>query len=532
MFCEECGSKLEDGVRFCENCGTPVPMENINVVQNDAIHHEQLDNWNSVFTDENWQSLWQNSLKASSSENGIILTNSSKLCSQLSCSKAELIYNLEDYVKCAKSRGVNYYFLDLSDNCVHSNSDSSVENVIKLISKICNVSAPKYLFILGNEDVIGFKTWTNYSSDSDTDVTSDLVYSVLDLTSPWDGVKYSFESALRVGRVPSWNGESFVEFLSYFMNAKNNIGTTSTIIPYGLSALVWRKESDDEFSAVSSSKVDVSPSVTQYNVDERIPSGANLFLFNLHGSDQTKYWYGQEGSDYPEAVCPDNLKRLSTPNYIGVEACYGSMYENNKNSASSNVLAALNNKTIALLGSSRIAYGTPCPPGSCADIVIGEFIKQIAKGETAGDSHIAGLKQLCRGTMDDSDIKTLCEFALYGDPSACTGKNKNVSFGKSFGFSSHVGFSGAKSSSNGLHISMPDIRLAVKLSLAVVDLKISEQINKHVYDTYDNMKGITPKTYIDSNTKMYHSVYEDSSKNVVKVYFDSFGHIKKELCSK
>ena len=79
---------------------------------------------------------------------------------------------------------------------------------------------------------------------------------------------------------------------------------------------------------------------------------------------------------------------------------------------------------------------------------------------------------------------------------------------------------------------MPDIRLAVKLSLAVVDLKISEQINKHVYDTYDNMKGITPKTYIDSNTKMYHSVYEDSSKNVVKVYFDSFGHIKKELCSK
>lgn len=299
-----------------------------------------------------------------------------------------------------------------------------------------------------------------------------------------------------------------------------------------MSALVWRRESDDEFSAISSNKVDVSPSVTQYNVDGRIPSESNLFLFNLHGSDQTKYWYGQEGTDYPEAFSPENITHLSSSNFVGVEACYGAMYENNKNSASSNVLAALNNKTIALLGSSRIAYGTSCPPGSCADIVIGEFIKQIAKGETAGDAHIAGLKQLSKNSMNDSDIKTLCEFALYGDPSACTGKNKNISSGKSFGFASHLGTFGAKNGSAGFHVSMPDVHSAVRLSLAAVDVKITELINIHVYDSYENMRGIIPKTYVDSNTKMYQSVYEDSSKNIVKIYFDSFGNIKKELSSK
>ena len=29
MFCENCGVKLEEGARFCGNCGTPVKMEAI-----------------------------------------------------------------------------------------------------------------------------------------------------------------------------------------------------------------------------------------------------------------------------------------------------------------------------------------------------------------------------------------------------------------------------------------------------------------------------------------------------------------------
>lgn len=532
MFCEECGNKLGKEDRFCENCGTPVPMENTNILQINSVGKDDFSNWNTVFTSSDWQSVWKETTKEKCSEVGLILTKSEILCKQLSCSKANLDDLLKEYVVSANSRGVSYYLLDLSNNYVNSDSDSNVSNVIDIISKVCEIFAPKYLFILGNEEVVGVKTWKNESSDSDADVTSDFAYSVLDTTSPWDGVKYYLDSALRVGRIPTWTGESFSQFSKYFENAKNNIGSFSKINPYGLSALVWRKETDDEFSVVSSNKVDVSPSVTQHNVDGRIPKESNLFLFNLHGSAQTEYWYGQDGSDYPEAFSPENISHLISPNFIGVEACYGAMYEKNKDSSSSNVLSALSNKTLALLGSSRIAYGTSCPPGSCADIVIGEFIKQIAKGETAGDAHIAGLKQLSKTSMDDSDIKTLCEFGLFGDPSACTGNNKNISSQKSFVFASQMGKTGAKSNTSGLHISVPDVHAAVRLSLAIVDSKIAEQINIHVYDSYENMKGIAPKIYMDSNTKMYQSVYEDSFKNIVKVYFDSFGHIKKELTSK
>ena len=29
MFCEKCGTKIEDGAKFCEECGTPVASEEI-----------------------------------------------------------------------------------------------------------------------------------------------------------------------------------------------------------------------------------------------------------------------------------------------------------------------------------------------------------------------------------------------------------------------------------------------------------------------------------------------------------------------
>lgn len=523
MFCEECGTKLEDGVKFCENCGTPVPMENTQENQSKAFSDDSI--WKSIFSYGNWMSLWEKATKDSTAEIGIILTRSSELCSQLSCFKDDLFAMLDDYVSSAKNRGVSYFLLDLSDNAAGTSSSGNVSNVIEILSSVCNVSPFKYLFILGNEDIIEFKVWENLSSDNDENVTSDFVYTVLNETSPWDGMKYDFDKALRVGRIPTWKGESFSQFNNYFENAKKNIGNFPPLRPYGLSAYVWQKESEEEFSALSNTKVDVSPDVNKHNVNGKISSESNLFLFNLHGSNETEFWYGQDGSLYPEAISPSNIMNLSSANFIGVEACYGAIYENNRTSSSSNVMAALSNKTIALLGSSRIAYGTPCPPGSCADIVVGEFLKQISMGETAGDAHVTGLKKLCRGQMDDSEIKTLCEFALYGDPSACIGKNRNMIAGKAAVHKSIIG-------NRSIHIAMPDVRHAVRYRLTEVDSKIKDAINNRVYEMFGNMKGIIPETFIDANSKNYQALYRDSKKNIVKVYFDVFGHIKNMISSK
>lgn len=42
MFCEECGAQLEPGARFCENCGTSVPQENISVASANTEPQHQL----------------------------------------------------------------------------------------------------------------------------------------------------------------------------------------------------------------------------------------------------------------------------------------------------------------------------------------------------------------------------------------------------------------------------------------------------------------------------------------------------------
>lgn len=72
---------------------------------------------------------------------------------------------------------------------------------------------------------------------------------------------------------------------------------------------------------------------------------------------------------------------------------------------------------------------------------------------------------------------------------------------------------------------------AVELSLAKVDAKISEAINAHVWQKYPEMAAVEAETYAVSSTRLYESVYK-KNKSVVKIYFDSFGHIKKEVTSK
>ncbi len=520
MFCEECGVLLEKGLRFCENCGTPVPQENDEIKS--AKNEITL---KTVFNCEDWKEQWESFVENTENEIGIIITRLEALSSQLNCAQTDIVSLMESYCDSAQKRGVSYFLLDLDNNYISANKDYSVENIVTILTKVSEIHQPKYLFILGNEDIVGFQTWRNNSNDTDPDVTSDLPYNILDTESPWSGKKYNLDLAIRVGRIPTWTGETFSEFSTYFKNAENSAGKISSLKPFGLSASVWKDESNKEYSTISSSSVELSPTTNLHNVDEKISSNANLFLFNLHGSDKTKYWYGQSGVEYPETFSPDNISRIQSPNFIGVEACYGAMYEKNKTSQDANVLAALSNKTIALLGSSRIAYGASCPPGSCADIVVGEFLRNIAKGETAGDSHIAGLKKLCSSTMDDTDIKTLCEFSLFGDPSACIGENKNIGHGKLFSIKKNPLMS------KGLHIAMPDIRTAVELSLTKVDDKILSLLNKHVYETYEELQGIQPETFQLSNSNLFQSIYKKNEK-IVKIYFDKSGKIKKEISSK
>jgi hypothetical protein len=41
MFCVKCGTKIEDGVKFCSGCGTPVVSAGVEIEQERAVNYSQ-----------------------------------------------------------------------------------------------------------------------------------------------------------------------------------------------------------------------------------------------------------------------------------------------------------------------------------------------------------------------------------------------------------------------------------------------------------------------------------------------------------
>jgi len=534
-FCEQCGAKLTPGSRFCEECGAIVEDVGVESAtpKNSILSSGSLQ---EIFKSPSWKDDWaQAALESTDSDLGLILTREEELLLQVDAGPVQLQDLMRDYIEQTSKRGVKYYYLNL-DTFHGYEGDGSVDSVVAALRSIADVARPKYLFILGNEKVIDVARWDNEASDGDDVVESDLCYSTLDTNSPWNGQEYDFDVTIRVGRLPTYSGEQFCKFRAYFDAAMTHIGHMDRIVPYGLSALVWEQESNYEFGKTASRKVDVSPMVGCANVAPRMGFESNLLFFNLHGSNRAKYWYGQNGVNYPEAFSPSVLNGMSRPYFIGVEACYGARYLGGLVPEQSVLLMAMENKCISFLGSSRIAFGKSTPTGSCADLVVGSYVKSISLGESAGDAHMTGLKRLSEdwSSLDDADVKTMAEFSLYGDPSARKCDNTSNS-----GFK-HL-FSGAKMN-KGLTVPMPDVARAIRTSLAEVDAKIEAIVDEYVereilpeISGSIGVSGMKTKVVKMSRGGLSQKLYfipSEAVDTVAKVYFDDEGRVHKALVSK
>lgn len=500
-FCENCGKPLTPGVRFCELCGAKV--------------------------DEKYLENEVPSTNASSSnieiaESGIIYTNLEILSQQYVVSTEKITELLNSFIEAAAQRGVGYEICDVSSKV---GGTGTVENHVEIIKEIVDKKHPKYLFIIGNAQVIPSITWENKAADntSDPDFTSDLPYATLDINTPFNGQNYDFDEHLRVGRLPL---STFPQV--YFENLKNTCGNIKIIKSFSLSATQWVEETREIYSVIyHGPEVMTSPSITISDVSDRIPSETNMFLFNLHGSRQTEFWYGQKDNSFPEAMQHDSLRKIPNPYFLAVEACYGAYYKN-RTKSNSILLNSLENKCISFLGSSAIAFGAPRPKGSCADILCGKYLRYLCSGVSAGDALNKARKILMESSGNAETIKTLGEFALYGDPSArMTGrpkaekglftKNENKSFSK------------------GIRIPLPDVRRAVELELAIINERIAATVEEAVYKQYEMLRGVKPKYYKQKNTGKMSAVFEKDTqigKKYVNVWFEGTGNIEEIIESK
>ena len=514
-FCEECGAKLSSNVRFCEECGTPVTVYEQNI---DAAKDTDVSLLLTLFQNSNWADIFSSIISNSDDETGLILTNLQLLARELNVDQALLLNLVEEFISEKKQVGITYFLLDVSNNVVGKAKD--VDSHVKLLQKIAKIECPFYLFILGGNNIIPTKIYED-KTGHDRDIASDLPYATLDTDSPWRRKKYNFENCMTVGRLPTFANESFEEFKIYFENLKINLGNLNEI---GISAKEWENTSNFWFNKISNKTVLTSPQLEKSNIHTCFDINKNLFYFNLHGAEDTDVceWYGQENTYYPSVISPNDFIKNEKPYIVGVEACYGARYINYKKNKSI-LLTAISTKCLSFLGSSRIAYGACFGEGSCADIIIGTYLKNVKDGYSCGKSFTLARKELTKQrNLDIVEIKTLLEFSLYGDPSYKCTQNSSKSFIQ-------------EKSIKSFHISLPDVLTEVRMEIAKVDEEIMSLVNKSVYTNYPEFNSVNPEILKDTSVDCFSATYKTKISNlnhILTAYFDKEGKITKEYISK
>ena len=558
--CKVCGAPCAANEKYCPFCGSELPQNkvvdnlpdndnNLNNL-NDLGNFENKDNNSgyafNLFASQNWKNEW----RKEDIRKGIILTDTTKLSEP----KFFLDY-LARYIDFKKRSGIYYYLLDLKDEVVLNTHSNNLENNIKLLRTIYDICVPEFLMIVGDHSVIPPAIWENEAGDDDEVVPSDFAYISLSCDSPWNGKEYDLDSVTRVGRIPASFMTNFNEAIKYFNNVMN-FKTVSHLNGFAYSAYQWLETSKIVFGELAGT-LHLSP---QYLCRPRpdypdgliLPrlDGYNLLGINLHGSDRSHYWYGQYDDFYPEAFMASLLPDEKCGGYVVcVEACYGARPKVDEKNADSIVVNALQHNCMAFVGSTMIAYGQVNGGMSCADIIAYTFLYAIKEGFDSGTAFIASLVNLLENGDDETTIKTLAEFGLYGDPSVVfySDSIKKVAFNrvkvksaninntgvvtKLIPFNEKVGYYGKKGQSY-VTVSFDE---KSNHEIKQVAYMVNKSSNDYVTVNYTKFKDTEPVMYKVFGTDEYRSVYTkdiDGVKEIVKLHLDKDGNVTKTYISK
>jgi hypothetical protein len=173
-----------------------------------------------------------------------------------------------------------------------------------------------------------------------------------------------------------------------------------------------------------------SPPTEANRLPPSITRPVRLSYFNLHGIEDAPEWFGQRdplrdegvGPEFPIALRPQDIFNSgSAPKVVYTEACYGANIIN-KSSKSALCLKFLANGSRAVIGSTKISYGSVTTPLIAADLLgryFWDFLNQsIPVGESLRRAKLKLVGEMHRrqGFLDGEDQKTIISFVLYGDP--------------------------------------------------------------------------------------------------------------------
>lgn len=299
------------------------------------------------------------------------------------------------------------------------------------------------LLILGDHSVVPFHMLPNPTDDDDDEVPSDNPYATRDenyFAPAWpvgrlpshdpDLLSRQLRAAAREHELAATSPSTATRFRSWLAaNFGRFFGLRSQSIGY--TASIWKKSSMVVFRSIGEPRrLMSSPPVVAENIPASALKPSLLSYFNLHGLEDTPEWYGQRDpirdgnvpEEFPVALrIEDVVNGGRAPKIVYTEACYGAnTLEKDKDSALA--LRFLDRGSHAVVGSTKISYGSITPPLIGADLLGHYFWNLVNLGLPVGEAlrrsklELAAEMHERQGYLDGEDQKALISFVLYGDP--------------------------------------------------------------------------------------------------------------------
>jgi tetratricopeptide (TPR) repeat protein len=300
------------------------------------------------------------------------------------------------------------------------------------------------VLIIGGHEIIPFHMLPNPTDDDDEVIPSDNPYTTTDAN--------YFAPEWPVGRLPSDRDiDLLVRLVRSSAQEHQYIARQQTPLhrltwrlldilrslfrtPHssiGYSANIWRRASLAVFRSIGNPRsLLTSPPVEAETLPPQVIKPSHFSYYNLHGVEDSPEWFGQrdpfedgpDAEDFPIALRPQDIMNGGrAPQVVFTEACYGANILE-KNSDSAICLKFLDQGTKAVVGSTKISYGSVTPPLIAADLLGQFFWEGLKTGMPAGEALRQGKLKLAtemhrrQGYLDGEDQKTLVSFILYGDP--------------------------------------------------------------------------------------------------------------------
>ena len=295
------------------------------------------------------------------------------------------------------------------------------------IDAVWDALAPDYIMILGAPDIVSHQQLINpmYKPGEDDDryAPSDLPYAC---DAPYGQQIPDFRGPTRVvGRLPDLNGIGSLRYIERVLQVASTYRLRSNASYsryFGLTALEWRKSTQMSLAKTFGDYDHMHRSPTQGPgwTHEQLRPLAHFI--NCHGGSASPEFYGQRGASYPVSIDADRLRgKIRNGTIVAAECCYGAqlfdpaVLESDRMGICNTYLEQ---GAYAFFGSTTIAYGPSSGNGS-ADLVCQEFIQRVLAGASTGRAALeARLQFIMQAThLDPSDLKTLAQFNLMGDPS-------------------------------------------------------------------------------------------------------------------